>query len=187
MDTIRENRGDGKPFLAYLAFTAPHDPVQVPEPWLSKYRGRYDDRIRGPQGPALGGCEEDRDRAEAARAIARPASEWSSPGSQLSEDERALEARGMEVYAGMLEAMDYHYGRVVTFLQDIGEYDNTVVIFLSDNGANPGTRMTTLERVRRPSARSSTTAWTTSGIPDRTTPTEWALPADPEALWTSSR
>ena len=37
------SRGDGKPFLAYLAFQAPHDPLQVPEPWLSKYRGRYDD------------------------------------------------------------------------------------------------------------------------------------------------
>ena len=42
MEAIRENRGDGKPFLAYLAFTAVHDPVQVPEPWLSKYRGRYE-------------------------------------------------------------------------------------------------------------------------------------------------
>ena len=43
IDAIRENRNDGKPFLAYLAFTAPHDPVQVPEPWLSKYRGQYDE------------------------------------------------------------------------------------------------------------------------------------------------
>jgi arylsulfatase len=42
MDSIRENRGDSKPFLAYLAFQAVHDPVHVPEPWLSKYRGRYD-------------------------------------------------------------------------------------------------------------------------------------------------
>ena len=42
MDAIRENRGDGKPFLAYLSFTAVHDPVHVPEPWLSKYRGKYD-------------------------------------------------------------------------------------------------------------------------------------------------
>jgi arylsulfatase A-like enzyme len=43
IDSIRQNRGDGKPFLAYLAFTAPHDPMHVPEPWLSKYRGKYDD------------------------------------------------------------------------------------------------------------------------------------------------
>jgi len=43
IDSIRENRGDGKPFLAYLAFTAPHDPMHVPEPRLSKYRGKYED------------------------------------------------------------------------------------------------------------------------------------------------
>jgi arylsulfatase A-like enzyme len=43
MNAIRENRGDGKSFLAYLAFTAVHDPLHVPEPWLSKYRGKYDE------------------------------------------------------------------------------------------------------------------------------------------------
>ena len=43
MDAIRQNRGDGKPFLAYLAFTAPYDPIHVPEPWLSKYRGQYNE------------------------------------------------------------------------------------------------------------------------------------------------
>ena len=40
IDSIRENRGDGQPFFAYLAFTSPHDPMHVPEPWLSRYRGR---------------------------------------------------------------------------------------------------------------------------------------------------
>lgn len=43
----------------------------------------------------------------------------------------------MEVYAGIVENMDYHIGRVVNFLKDIGEYENTLVIFLSDNGPNP--------------------------------------------------
>lgn len=42
IDSIREDQKDNKPFLAYLAFTAPHDPLHVPEPWLSKYRGKYD-------------------------------------------------------------------------------------------------------------------------------------------------
>ena len=59
------------------------------------------------------------------------------PWSDLTEDERRLEARGMEVYAGMLTCMDYHYGRVLDFLKDIGEFENTVIVFLSDNGANP--------------------------------------------------
>jgi len=135
IESIRENRGDGKPFLAYLAFTAVHDPVQVPEPWLSKYRGNYVD-----------GYEELRIRRwEAAKKVgvvgqdAKLAERHPNirPWAELSDEKRALEARGMEVYAGMLEAMDYHYGRVVDFLKDIGEYDNTVIIFLSDNGANP--------------------------------------------------
>jgi arylsulfatase len=43
----------------------------------------------------------------------------------------------METYAGMVECMDYHIGRIITFLKDIGEYDNTIIIFTSDNGPNP--------------------------------------------------
>jgi arylsulfatase A-like enzyme len=135
IDTIRENKGDGKPFLAYLAFTAVHDPVQVPEPWLSKYRGKYNDgyealRVRRWEAAKkIGVVREDAKLADRHPGI--------KPWAELSDEERALEARGMEVYAGMLEAMDYHYGRVVDFLKDIGEYDNTVIIFLSDNGANP--------------------------------------------------
>jgi len=135
MDSIRENRGDGKPFLAYLAFQATHDPLHVPEPWLSKYMGRYDDgyealkKSRWGSAKKLGIVPKGADLAEP-NALIRP---WNS----LSDEDRALEARGMEVYAGMLDAMDYHYGRFISFLKDIGEYDNTIVVFLSDNGANP--------------------------------------------------
>jgi arylsulfatase len=135
IQAIRENRGDGKPFLAYLAFTAVHDPVQVPEPWLSKYRGRYDagyevlkaDRWKAAK--EMGVVPKSAKRA--------PRHPMIEPWKDLDSNERAVQARGMEVYAGMLEAMDYHYGRVVSFLEDIGEYDNTIIIFLSDNGANP--------------------------------------------------
>ena len=58
---------------------------------------------------------------------------WNS----LNEEQKALESRGMEVYAGMVDNMDHHFGRVVRFLKDIGEYENTLIIFLSDNGSNP--------------------------------------------------
>lgn len=135
MDAIRENRGDGKPFLAYLAFQAVHDPVQVPEPWLSKYRGHYDEgyevlrTARWQAAKAIGVVPKGAELASRHPMI--------KPWDELSAEERAIEARGMEVYAGMLDAMDHHYGRVVDFLKDIGEYDNTVIIFLSDNGANP--------------------------------------------------
>ena len=133
--SIREGRDDEKPFLAYLAFQAVHDPVQVPEPWLSKYRGMYDEgyeilkKRRWEAAKKLGIIPQDSELAEKNPLI--------RPWKDLSDDERALEVRGMEVYAGMLEAMDYHYGRVINFLKDIGEYENTIIMFLSDNGANP--------------------------------------------------
>jgi arylsulfatase len=135
MEAIRENRGDGKPFLGYLSFTAVHDPLHVPEPWLSKYRGNYDEgyevlkATRWQAAKDIGVVPRGAELADQHPMI--------KPWDELSDKERAVEARGMEVYAGMLDAMDYHYGRVVNFLKDIGEYDNTVIIFLSDNGANP--------------------------------------------------
>jgi len=135
IESIRKNRGDGKPFLAYLAFTAPHDPMHVPEPWLSKYRGRYDDGYevlkakRVAAAKRMGLVPDSADAPERYEKLEA----WSS----LSKEQQALGSRGMEVYAGMVDNMDYHYGRVVKFLKDIGEYDNTIVIFLSDNGPNP--------------------------------------------------
>jgi len=135
MDAIRENRSDGKPFLAYLAFQAVHDPVQVPEPWLSKYRGKYDDGYEVLKTTRWKAAKDKGVVPQGAKlADQHP---MIKPWDELSAEERAVEARGMEVYAGMLDAMDYHYGRVVDFLKDIGEYDNTVIIFVSDNGANP--------------------------------------------------
>ena len=134
MEAIRENR-DGKPFLAYLALQAVHDPVQVPEPWLSKYRGQYDNGYEALKAARWQSAKDIGVVPKKAKLADRHPmiKSWKT----LSEDERAVEARGMEVYAGMLDAMDYHFGRVVNFLKDIGEYENTVIIFLSDNGANP--------------------------------------------------
>lgn len=135
INAIRENQGDGKPFLAYLAFTAPHDPLHVPEPWLSQYRGQYDEGYDALKAR----------RTEAAKKMGLIPSDAPAPKrysglkqwSALTKEQQALEARGMEVYAGIVSNMDYHFGRVVSYLKDIGEYDNTVIIFLSDNGPNP--------------------------------------------------
>ena len=135
IESIRENRGDGKPFLAYLAFTTAHDPLHVPEPWLSMYRGKYDDgyevlkaqrAVAAKKKGLIPDSAPMPERYEKVKA-------WDS----LTKEEQTIGSRGMEVYAGMVNNMDYHYGRVVKFLKDIGEYDNTIVIFLSDNGPNP--------------------------------------------------
>jgi len=135
IDAIRKNLDDGKPFLAYLAFTTPHDPLHVPEPWLSRYHGEYDDGYEVLK----------RRRAEGTKRLELVPNDAPLPRRHqmvkawdtLSKEEQAIASRGMEVYAGMVSNMDYHYGRIEAFLRDIGEYDNTIVIFISDNGPNP--------------------------------------------------
>lgn len=131
---LRE-QDDDRPFLGYLAFTAPHDPLQVPDEDLDRYRGRYDggyDQIRG-------------ERLERMKEIGLIASDLeANPGSglfptwdELSEQERASEARKMEIYAAMIERMDHELGRLLDALDELGKREDTVVFFLSDNGANP--------------------------------------------------
>ena len=140
IDSIRENRDDGKPFFAYLAFTAPHDPLHVPEPWLSKYRGTYDDGYEALKARRAAAAKENGlipDSAPMPERYHSELYEWVTAWDSLTKEQQALESRAMEVYAGMVNNMDYHFGRVVKFLKDIGEYDNTIVIFLSDNGPNP--------------------------------------------------
>ena len=135
IDAIRADRGDGKPFLAYLAFTAPHDPLHVPEPWLSKYRGQYNDGYEVLKAKRTAAARQLRLVADSAPIPGRH--RQLAPWESLSTGQQALESRAMEVYAGMVGNMDYHFGRMVNFLKDIGEYENTIVIFFSDNGANP--------------------------------------------------
>jgi arylsulfatase A-like enzyme len=135
MNMIRDNRGDDKPFFAYLAYTAVHDPLHVPEPWLSLYKGKYNDgfaalKARRAEGTKRAGVFPANAKAAELHPSARS---WNS----FSDDDKAFQSRAMEVYAGMVANMDYHIGRVINFLKDIGEYENTVIIFFSDNGSNP--------------------------------------------------
>jgi len=135
IDSIRENLDDGKPFLAYLAFTAPHDPLHVPEPWLSKYRGAYDEGYEVLHKKRFNAAKKAGVVPESAN-MPKPYSSV-KPWDTLADEEKALEARRMEVYAGMVDNIDYNVGRVIKFLKDTGQYDNTIIIFMSDNGANP--------------------------------------------------
>lgn len=135
MDMIRANRGDKKPFFAYLAFTTVHDPLHVPEPWLSQYKGEYDDgfaslKAQRSEGARQAGVFPANAKAAQLHPMAK---DWDS----FSEEEKLFQSRAMEVYAGMVGNMDYHIGRMINFLKDIDEYENTVIIFFSDNGSNP--------------------------------------------------
>ena len=139
-----ENADTDRPFFGYLAFTAPHSPLQAPDELIAKYHGKYD------EGPEV---LRDRRLAKMRRlglsvADARPADFYGSkPWGELPPEVRALEARKMEVYAAMMEAMDLAVGRVVATLKRIGRLDNTVIVFLSDNGPS-GTMRETAPRWR---------------------------------------
>ncbi len=130
---IEEGRGDGQPFFAYMAFTAPHGPLHVPDDWLRRYKNQYDEgwdviRLRRlARMQELGIVEEGVSYAE--RLWFLPRASMLAPGARIAQ------GRKMELYASMVEYMDDQIGRVFDYLKQIGEYDNTVVIFFSDNGA----------------------------------------------------
>jgi arylsulfatase/uncharacterized sulfatase len=134
MDYIAADRQDGKPFFAYLGFQANHVPIQAPKDIIDKYRGRYD------QGwTALRQARRDRAvelgliPAGVGLQTMASTADWNA----LDEHEKRYEARRMEVYAGMAETMDQQIGRFIAHLKATGEYDNTVFVFLSDNGSEP--------------------------------------------------
>lgn len=121
-----------KPFFAYLPFSAPHWPLQAPAESCAVYRGRYD------AGPEV--LREERLARLRAMGLCPPdvtphpfvdGQDWAS----LTPEQRAWSARTMEVYAGMVDRMDWNVGRVVDHLAASGDLDDTLILFLSDNGA----------------------------------------------------
>lgn len=139
LEYIEATRSMDQPFLAYLAFQAIHIPVQAPREFSDNYRGVYD---AGWQALRNARWERARERglvpADAPLAPMHPAlGIWE----ELSDADRRLFSRRMEVNAGMIEAMDHHIGRLIDYLRAQGLYDNTLFIVTSDNGpeaADPG-------------------------------------------------
>ena len=130
---IEEGRKDGKPFFAYVAHTAPHAPLHLPDDWLRRYKNRYDEGWDGIRAKRLARLRELGILADDTNAANRL---WFVPrSSTLVPAARAVTGRKMELYAGMVEYMDREIGRIFDYLKEIGEYDNTVVMFFSDNGA----------------------------------------------------
>lgn len=124
-----------KPFFAYLTFTAPHWPLQAPDEDIARYKGKYDAGFevmrdqRLARQKALGLIPQ----SVAAHDVvfARGAKRWAD----LSPEERRAQSRAMEVYAAMVDRMDQNVGRVIAHLKATGQYDNTIILFTADNGA----------------------------------------------------
>jgi arylsulfatase len=123
-----------KPFFLYYATGAMHAPHHVPKEWADKYKGVFDD-----------GWEVYREKVFARQkemGIAPVDAELSrhdpdvKPWDQCSAEEQKLYARMMEVFAGFLTHTDHQVGRLLDFLKEIGEFENTLIMVLSDNGAS---------------------------------------------------
>jgi arylsulfatase A-like enzyme len=123
-----------KPFFMYFATGAMHAPHHVPKEWADRYKGKFDE-----------GWEAYREYTFARQkemGIVPPDAELSrhdpdvKPWDQCSTEEKKLYARMMEVFAGFLSHTDYHIGRLLDFLKTIGEFENTLIMVLSDNGAS---------------------------------------------------
>ncbi|WP_019528257.1 arylsulfatase [Dasania marina] len=125
-------RESKRPFFGYLSYTAPHWPLQAPDASIERYKDRYAAGYeplrlqRVARAKELGIVPEH-------QSFAQP--NYKRPWQSLSPQRRDVEARKMAVYAAMIDDMDLHLGRVLDALKQDGELDNTVIIFMSDNGA----------------------------------------------------
>lgn len=132
---IDEALKEKKPFFQYIAFNAPHYPLQAKEQDVKKYKGRYApgwDKVR---------------RARYQRQIEMslindkhalsPRPDYIPAWEELTPEERAWEESRMEVFAAMVDCVDQNVGRLVSYLKKRGAYENTLILLCSDNGACP--------------------------------------------------
>lgn len=130
---IREHHAQhpGEPFFEYVAYTAPHWPLHAHDEDIAKYKGRFDagwDQLR----------EERLDRLVKSGMLQ---SFWKLSGRDPSQppwteaEQKGWLLRCMEVYAAQIDRMDQGIGRIVQALEETGRLENTLIIFLADNGA----------------------------------------------------
>jgi len=133
IEYIETDRGDDKPFFGWLAYTAPHWPLQAPPESIARFEGMYDEGYdvlharRLERAKQLGLIPEDY--------LAEGPPDGEPRWDELTDEERRVRARYMEIYAAMVSDLDRYIGEFVGYLDSIGELDNTLILFMSDNGA----------------------------------------------------
>jgi len=128
-------KSDRNPFFLYVAYTAPHWPLHAKPDVIEKYDGKYD----------AGWDQLKKDRFERQRKLklfpghipVAPVQDRGTSWKSLSDSERQYQADKFEVHAAMVDSVDQGIGRILSALKETGEYENTVIFFLSDNGASP--------------------------------------------------
>jgi arylsulfatase A-like enzyme len=129
---VTELAAQKQPFFLYTAFNAPHWPIQAPEDLIGKYSKRYAD--------GWDALRKERHKKQLAMGIVSDKWELTPRDPRVpaweNVDSKDWEMRRMAVYAAMIERMDRGVGRVLSKLDELGLTDNTLVMFMSDNGGN---------------------------------------------------
>jgi arylsulfatase len=132
LELLDKYKDEKKPFLLYLAYQAPHDPLQAPEETIKKYKGVYE---KGYEAIAKARYQRQQETGLLDKRYPRSAPTypvWES----LSDSAQADQVRRMQVYAAMIDRMDQNIGRLIKHIKEMGEWQNTLFIFASDNGAS---------------------------------------------------
>ncbi len=133
IDFIEQDADSGKPWFSYVAYTAPHWPLQAPDDLIAKYAGKYDmgyEAVRAQRierGIELGIFDENVEPYKRLDSV--------PPWESLSAEEKRISSKNMEVYAAMMDGLDQNVGRLIDHLKASGEYENTYIMFITDNGA----------------------------------------------------
>lgn len=156
---IENDRKQDQPFFGYLAFTAPHWPLQAPDKYLKKYENYYKDGYEK--------IRQDRLKRLIKLGVIPKGTQVNNPlmhafpaWEKLNEAQRQEQIKTMQIYAAMIDNMDYNIGRVMDYLKKIGELDNTLILFISDNGAEAMTP----ESLGKPDDNYSVRRWIDSSL-----------------------
>jgi arylsulfatase len=129
---LEEYRSEDKPFFLFLAYTAPHDPIQAWPEDIAKYRGKYKvgyqaiREARYKKMLELGMVDPNM------KLSTQSSADWAS----LSDAEKDVEDLKMAVYAAMVDRIDQNIGKLIDKLTELGKLNNTLILFASDNGAS---------------------------------------------------
>jgi arylsulfatase A-like enzyme len=133
IDRLDEYKNEDKPFVLYLPYTAPHYPLHAWPEDIAKYRGKYKigwDEIRKQRFKRM---NEMGIIGPNHKLTPRASKSWND----LSEEQKDAEDLKMAVYAAMIDRVDQNLGRLFAKVKELGEWDNTLIMFLTDNGACP--------------------------------------------------
>ncbi len=138
IEAVDASHAAGRPFFVYLSYQSVHGPLGVPDDWRDRCKGRYDEGYDATRRARLlrmksRGLVHDETRPY-------PGIPTVPSWDELDDEQKAGQIRKMELYAAMVENVDFHLGRLIEHLDAIGERQNTLVVFLSDSGPEAADR-----------------------------------------------